>query len=588
MSDIFLNLFNLSIIASWLVLAVIVARMLLKKAPKYIRCILWGLVGLRLVFPFSIESVFSLIPSAKVIESEMLYDKTPTIHSGVNALDTVTNGFIGNSLSPNPGDSVNPLQIVTFIASNLWVTGMIVMLLYCIISYVVVKRKVYDAIKLEGNVYECDKIATPFVLGVIKPRVYIPYHMDKDSRKYVITHEKAHIKRGDHITKIVGFILLTVYWFNPFIWIAYGLLCKDIELSCDEKVMKNIGEDKKKQYSKVLLEYSVSKKVINACPLAFGQVAVKQRIKNVLNYKKPAFWIVILSVIVCIVVAVCFMTSPKESANETLEDSNKMATNGLLSEIVEDTDKENIEDIPEDATTTTFDEMTILLEEEDIYSVKMTNGNTGEETSRLMSDTSMQDILTLYYELELFEPYEEEKEERRVGYPYCLRFYDVDGNLLQSVIPYKDSVQIDGVRYNCDNKTNMEMLTYLDLVFSDTESTEGIFVNLVEYDENGATLEIINNTDYQVTYTEYFNLLMQNKDGKYLPMDTISDNVLFHDVAYVVDVGKIIHYEIDWQWLYGSLGEGKYILTIEIYMDKETEPYDSYNNYLYECEFELS
>lgn len=588
MSDIFLNLFNLSIIASWLVLAVIVARMLLKKAPKYIRCILWGLVGLRLVFPFSIESVFSLIPSAKVIEPEMLYDKTPTIHSGVNALDTVTNGFIGNSLSPNHGDSVNPLQIVTFIASNLWVTGMIVMLLYCIISYVVVKRKVYDAIKLEGNVYECDKIATPFVLGVIKPRVYIPYHMDKDSRKYVITHEKAHIKRGDHITKIVGFILLTVYWFNPFIWIAYGLLCKDIELSCDEKVMKNIGEDKKKQYSKVLLEYSVSKKVINACPLAFGQVAVKQRIKNVLNYKKPAFWIVILSVIVCIVVAVCFMTSPKESANETLEDSNKMATNGLLSEIVEDTDKENIEDIPEDATTTTFDEMTILLEEEDIYSVKMTNGNTGEETSRLMSDTSMQDILTLYYELELFEPYEEEKEERRVGYPYCLRFYDVDGNLLQSVIPYKDSVQIDGVRYNCDNKTNMEMLTYLDLVFSDTESTEGIFVNLVEYDENGATLEIINNTDYQVTYTEYFNLLMQNKDGKYLPMDTISDNVLFHDVAYVVDAGKIIHYEIDWQWLYGSLGEGKYILTIEIYMDKETESYDSYNNYLYECEFELS
>ena len=320
MSKLFLELLNLSIMAGWLILAVLVVRICFKKAPKYIRCILWGLVGLRLMFPFSIESIFSLVPSGKVIEPEIVYDLNPAINSGSGVIDNTTNQLMMDSFAPDMQNSVNPLQIVTFIASNLWVLGVIVMLIYCAISYILVRRKVFDAVKKEGNVYESERVVTPFVLGIFRPRIYIPYEMDEDARNYVVEHEKAHIKRGDHISKLVGFLVLSVYWFNPLIWVAYILLCKDIELACDEKVLKSIGETQKKNYSRVLLQYSVSPKMIAACPLAFGEVAIKQRIKNVLNYKKPAFWIVAVAIVVCVVVAVCFMTSPKAETNELLPD----------------------------------------------------------------------------------------------------------------------------------------------------------------------------------------------------------------------------------------------------------------------------
>ena len=456
MSDLFLELLNLSIMTGWLILAVLVVRVCLKKAPKYIRCILWGLVGFRLIFPFYIESIFSLLPSGKVIDTEIVYDRTPAIHSGISVIDNVTNNFMMDSFAPNMQNSVNPMQVVTFIASNVWILGVVVMFIYCVVSYFLVQRKVFDAVKREGNVYECERVTTPFVLGIVRPKIYIPYQIDDEAREYVVAHEKAHIKRGDHITKLVGFLVLSVYWFHPLIWLAYILLCKDIELACDEKVLKSIGETEKKSYSRVLLQYSVSPKMIAACPLAFGEVAVRQRIKNILNYKKPAFWIVIVAIVVCGVVAICFMTNPKTETKEPLPDET--VTNdeeikqlllmvddalyyciGLPAEevvkcgVMDGEIETSVEDdeIPTQNNQsnfgtgygwqrtryneievympyqgehqwmrfvmegtipgeTEFDENTVLVDVDQIFSVTMVNGNTGEkiETSRLMSDNT--------------------------------------------------------------------------------------------------------------------------------------------------------------------------------------------------------
>lgn len=284
------------------------------------------------------------------------------------------------------------------------------MFIYCVTSYILVRRKVFDAVKSAGNVYECERVTTPFVLGVLKPRIYIPFHMDDEAKKYVVAHERAHIKRGDHLTKLAGFLVLSIYWFHPLLWVAYILLCKDIELACDEKVLKSIGETEKKNYSKVLLKYSVSPKLIAACPVAFGEVAVKQRIKNVLNYKKPAFWIIVVSVIACVVVAVCFMTNPKEETD---------TGNGKMGEW-EKLDNPKAEVVPDEATesgNTGFDESTVLIEADDIFSIKMVNGNTGEEkeTSVLMSDNTMRDLMNLYNALE-FQPYE--KKQDAIGFAF--------------------------------------------------------------------------------------------------------------------------------------------------------------------------
>lgn len=318
MSDLFINLLNMSITASWLVLAVIVLRFLLKKAPKWINAVLWSFVGFRLVCPFSFESVLSLIPSAETVPTDIVYSQSPTIHSGIPVLNSTVNPIISESFAPDVTASANPLQIVTAIASAVWITGIAAMILYAVISFVRLHKKVCEGVVLKDNIWLCDRIDTPFILGVFRPRIFIPSGMAESDMEYVIAHENAHLKRRDHWWKPLGFILLTVYWFNPVMWVAYILLCRDIELACDEKVLKEMGADIKKLYSEALINCSVSRRTISACPLAFGETGVKGRIKSVLSYKKPALWIIIIAVISCIVVAVCFLTNPKSD----LKDSN--------------------------------------------------------------------------------------------------------------------------------------------------------------------------------------------------------------------------------------------------------------------------
>ncbi len=312
MEALFLKLLNMSITASWLILAVIVLRFLLQKAPKSIRCFLWALVGIRLVCPFSWESVLSLIPSAETVSPDILYSEAPTIHSGISVLNQTVNPVISESLAPNAGASVNPMQAITYAASIVWIIGMAALVLYSVISYVRLRRRVTDAVILRDNLWQSEKVTSPFVLGLLRPRIYLPFGVDEESLTYVVAHENAHIRRRDHWIKPGGFLLLTVYWFNPLIWLSYILLCRDVELACDERVVKEMGSEDKKAYSEALLLCSIPHRMIAACPLAFGEVGVKERIKNVLDYKKPAFWIIVVAFVSCVAVAVCFLTNPKD------------------------------------------------------------------------------------------------------------------------------------------------------------------------------------------------------------------------------------------------------------------------------------
>ena len=311
MAAVFLKLLNLSISASWLVLAVLVLRLVSKRSPKWMNVLLWGIVALRLVLPFSIESALSLIPSAETVSPEVVrFDPAPTITSGVEFIDNAVNPSLSESFAAAPLASVNPLYVWTYLAGWVWLIGLAAMLAYALVSYLRLRRRVSVSLCVRENIYLCDAISSPFILGVVKPRIYLPSGLDEVQRQNVLAHEQAHLARRDHWWKPLGFALLAVYWFNPALWLAYTLLCRDIELACDERVIRTMDESAVKTYSTVLLACSMPRKAVISCPLAFGEVGVKERVKNALHYKKPAFWVVAASVAVCVVVAVCFLTNP--------------------------------------------------------------------------------------------------------------------------------------------------------------------------------------------------------------------------------------------------------------------------------------
>ena len=314
MNELFLKIINMSISASWLVLAVLILRFVLKKAPKWINVLLWGIVAIRLICPFSFESTLSLIPSAETIPLNIGMDTTPTINSGIRAINNAVNPIISQSNTPMAGASVNLLQITIGIYEYIWIFGMIALALYTVISYWRLRRKVDTAVRYKDNIFQSENVSFPFVLGIIKPRIYLPFKMNGQYLEYVVAHEQAHICRKDHWWKPLGFLLLMIHWFNPLMWLAYVLLCRDIELACDEKVIKELGNEQRGDYTQALVACSVNRRMIAACPLAFGEVSVKERVKYVMNYKKPAFWVIIISVIVCVGVAVCFLTNPKQDS----------------------------------------------------------------------------------------------------------------------------------------------------------------------------------------------------------------------------------------------------------------------------------
>ena len=314
MNELFLKIINMSISASWLVLAVLILRFVLKKAPKWINVLLWGIVAIRLICPFSFESPLSLIPSAETIPLNIGMDSTPTINSGISAINNAVNPIISQSNTPMAGASVNLLQITIGIYEYIWIFGMIALALYTAISYWRLHRKVDTAVRYKDNIFQSENVSFPFVLGIIKPRIYLPFKMNGQYLEHVVAHEQAHICRKDHWWKPLGFLLLMIHWFNPLMWLAYVLLCRDIELACDEKVIKELGNEQRGDYTQALVACSVNRRMIAACPLTFGEVGVKERVKSVMNYKKPALWVIIIAVIVCVGVAVCFLTNPKQDS----------------------------------------------------------------------------------------------------------------------------------------------------------------------------------------------------------------------------------------------------------------------------------
>lgn len=311
MAAVFLKLLNLSISASWLVLAVLVLRLGSKRSPKWMNVLLWGIVALRLMLPFSIESALSLIPSAETLSPAVVqFDPAPTITSGVKIIDNAVNPSLSEHFAAVPTASVNPLYVWTYLAGWVWLIGLGAMLLYALVSYLRLRRRVRVSLPVQDHIYLCDAISSPFILGVVKPRIYLPSGLDEVQQQNVLSHERAHLARHDHWWKPLGFVLLAVYWFNPVLWLAYTLLCRDIELACDERVIRTMDESAVKTYSTVLLACSMPRKAVITCPLAFGEVGVKERVRNALHYKKPTFWVVAASVAVCVVVAVCFLTNP--------------------------------------------------------------------------------------------------------------------------------------------------------------------------------------------------------------------------------------------------------------------------------------
>ena len=291
---------TMSLSASWIAAAVLVLRLCLKRAPKWVNVLLWGIVAVRLVLPVSIESPLSLLPRTEAI--------LPAVTA--QPIQAGTAPAVGGAAAIASGAAMRSQPGRTTILAWVWLVGIAVLLLYTWISTQRLRRKVREAVRLQGNIYETEHIASPFVLGVLRPRIYLPYHMDSRDREQVIAHEQAHLRRGDHVWKPLGFLLLTIHWFNPLLWLSYVLLCRDIELACDEKVIKNLSCGQRADYMQALVTCSVNRRRIAACPLAFGEIGVKERVKSVMNYKKPTFWIILLAVAVCVVLAVCFLTNP--------------------------------------------------------------------------------------------------------------------------------------------------------------------------------------------------------------------------------------------------------------------------------------
>lgn len=327
MNHIFIELLNNALITSALIVAVILVRLCIKKAPRWISCALWGLVAVKLIIPFHIESILSLVPNSEPIPVNIEYQAVPQITSSVPTVNQVINPVLADNFAANVAYSVNPMQIVISVASMVWTGGVALLCLYALISYILLRKRVAVSQKICNRVYLCDDVQSPFILGVISPKIYLPSGMDEDVTDCVLEHERAHLKRGDHIWKPLGFLILAVYWFQPLCWIAYILLCKDIELACDEKVTKDKDREWKAEYCQALLECHVKQKMITACPVAFGEVSVKDRVKNVLTYKKPALFITVAALALGVVIAICFMTNQK--GNKDLSVSGQDMENAL-------------------------------------------------------------------------------------------------------------------------------------------------------------------------------------------------------------------------------------------------------------------
>ncbi|MDY3052122.1 MAG: M56 family metallopeptidase [Ndongobacter sp.] len=314
MSAFFIELLNRSMTASWIVLALLLARTVLFKRAKRFLVPLWGLVALRLLLPFSIESPFSLLTPFDSV-APMTAVTPPTISSGIAAMDQVIQPLVKSSFAPTPTASADPWQIWLPVVTALWFTGAVLLLGYAAVSYFRLHRRLHTAVRLYDNLYQSEIVRTPFILGLLHPRIYLPFALSKEEETCIVAHERMHLRRGDHLWKPLAFLLLALTWFHPLMWIAYSSLCRDIEYACDEAVISTLSSADRADYAKVLLAFSAPSRAISSCPLSFSEGDAKSRIRSILYYRKPTLWILLLVVLVASAIFFGFLTSP--SSTET-------------------------------------------------------------------------------------------------------------------------------------------------------------------------------------------------------------------------------------------------------------------------------
>lgn len=334
MDKLFLQIINMSITSSYVILFVLGFRFLLKKAPKIFSYGLWSVVFFRLIFPFSFESIFSLISiNTKTIPQDIIYTQTPMIQSGITVIDRAVNNTLP---APIVGASVNPMQIWTALGQTIWLLGIGTLLIYSVISTIKLSKRLKSSNHVFHNIYETNNIITPFVFGITNPKIYLPIGLSETEKSYIIKHEETHIKRFDHIIKPLAFLILCIHWFNPLVWLAFFLMSKDMELSCDEKVIRSMGNGVKKDYSNSLLSLSTGRRIINGAPLAFGENNTKGRIKNILNYRKPGFWVTLIGIIIIVVASIGLLSNPKISESNTPEVSDNLTVEDYAREFVDE------------------------------------------------------------------------------------------------------------------------------------------------------------------------------------------------------------------------------------------------------------
>lgn len=563
MEILFLKLLNMSISASWMILAVIVLRGILYGAPKSMRRFLWLLVGIRLICPFSIESAVSLIPNTEAVKAERIYFSDTTVTDTKNAItETADSSIIADTIAPSPEASVNPLQVVIFMAAVAWIIGMLIIFLYTVMSWVNLRKRVCTAIHLRDNIRQSELVDSPFILGLFHPHIYIPSYLDNEQLSYVILHENSHIRHCDHWIKPIGFLLLGIYWFNPFIWLAYMLLCRDIEFACDERVIKEMNPSEKKAYSSTLLSCSITRKSIAACPLAFGENSIKARIKSVLSYKKPTLWIMLAAIISCIIVGVCFLTNPLESKDAQ---DNSLNAPDSATEISDadntgksfDTDESGSEDFnSDDSNKEAVNEAKQFVEAWGKAFCQRDGNYIAEHISDDVQSALSKDLLIVgegYYSFGFSSPWPmftendyhiESLDEDKAEIIYYAWTSEPHVTVWRETIEYTIE---DGIYTVIDEK-----LLYLDNIYTAKEFTlanpEGVITRMMDYQYNGAG-EILNQnalSSETPVYTELFEPdraairllnLLDDPDKVKVTADTNAENTVSQVVIYFKEDG---------------------------------------------------
>lgn len=381
MSGFFVKLVNMSITAGWVVLAVVILRALLRKIPKWARCLLWLAVGIRLVLPFSFESALSLIPSANTISERVMSGPSFSIDSGIEPIDSTVNELLDTRYFEGVTVPTDTGAVVFTVAAVIWIVGMAGMVLYALVSYLRLRRRVSASLSVGDGVQICDEIESPFILGIFRPRIYLPSSMDGEFKEHVIAHERSHLARRDHWWKPIGYALLTVHWFNPLIWISYILLCRDIELACDERVVREMEAEEKKAYSEALLSVSVPHRAVRVCPLAFGEVGVRERIKSVVNYRKPAFYVIILTVVVLVAAVVFLLSDPVTTTPEEFQLSFGSMSLEELGIVTENEEIASIEICRGDMSFSVYNDEEIEAVQEILEGVRLSKNELSQDRS---------------------------------------------------------------------------------------------------------------------------------------------------------------------------------------------------------------